>query len=97
MSQLKIVDISFCETELPNLAQVQGGISYGQASASSSAAASSGFNLYYLDPYNHSAAMGAYTNGAMAGAIAGPVSDGYQFLKTRSEERREGKEFTSRW
>jgi hypothetical protein len=78
MSRLKVVDLSFFETELANISQVQGGTSYGSYSTSYSSDRSSGYIADYSVNKNNrtiSYVVSAHAGGAVAGAIAAAVSD----------------------
>ncbi|MEB3181909.1 MAG: hypothetical protein VKL59_23175 [Nostocaceae cyanobacterium] len=91
MSRLKIVDLSFCETEFSSNSQVIGGITVysptGSWSASYGSAKSAG---YYTDHFfdkttgNYGYLVIAHTDGAVGGAIAGALGDGTNYASSYS-------------
>jgi hypothetical protein len=77
MNRLKVVDLSFCETQLPDISRVQGG-DFGSRSTSYSSDRSSGYFADYSvnkDNRTISYVVSGYAGGAVAGAIAAAVSD----------------------
>lgn len=90
MNQLKIVDLSFLETELSDSGEVQGvtGGFYQPVSSVSTSYTGANTAGYFgnwaisKDPYGGytiAANVYGYAGGAVAGAIAGAVSDGTQY------------------
>jgi len=95
MSLLKIVDLSFCESQLPSHSKVQGGWSISVSSpggrsswsASADSAHSSGyFTDFYFDRSTgaYGYVVGAFVAGSVAGAVAGALSDGSTFASSFS-------------
>jgi hypothetical protein len=83
MSRLKIVDLSFFESELSNSSEVQGG--YQPVASVSSSFSTANFAGYYGDWSIYKDSSGGYSivaniytgvGGAIAGAVSGAVSDG---------------------
>lgn len=97
MNQLKIVDLSFLETELSNSSEVQGGIGFfqpvGSVSNSYNAANTAGYSgnwLVFQVPsggYAITANVSGFSGGAFSGAIAGAASDGTQFTASAAQSR----------
>jgi hypothetical protein len=90
MSQLKITDISFLESELSSSNQVQGG-SRTVASVSNSFSADtfaqySGYWSVYNDGRGYRIIANAYADagGAAAGALSGAASDGTVYTSSYS-------------
>ncbi|MBF2065799.1 MAG: hypothetical protein IGS39_15460 [Calothrix sp. C42_A2020_038] len=89
MSRLKIVDLSFLETELSQSGEVQGGIStFYQPVGSVSTSFDAAFNASYFGNwsvyqigrgYVVEASIYGSASGASAGATAGATSDGTHF------------------
>ncbi|WP_414582139.1 hypothetical protein [Scytonema sp. PCC 10023] len=92
MSRLKVVDLSFFETELPSDSQVHGGLTvYSPTGSSYSTSAtsnsSSGSNVtHYFDRATgkYSYNIGYYVAGAVAGGVAGAAADGSTFTTAYS-------------
>jgi hypothetical protein len=96
MSQLTIVDLDFCENQIPSHRTVKGGLGFGitiygptgSFSTSASSDKSSGYSVgHFFDPrtgaYGYSVGYG-YA-GAVAGAAAGAASDGgYRYVSAYS-------------
>lgn len=98
MSRLKVVDLSFCETELPSDTQVHGGLQVGLSitsptgSASSYAASNSdsGYNVsYFFDPATgkYSYSVGYGYKYAVAGAVAGAAGNGSTYATSYASAR----------
>ncbi len=95
MSRLKVVDLSFFETELPSDSQVHGGLAVGltvnspTSSVSTFAASdsSSGSNVSYsFNPTTgkYSYSIGYRYQSAVAGAAAGAAANGPTYSTTYS-------------
>jgi len=93
MSQLTIVDLDFCDNEIPSNREVKGGLGFGSTvysptgsfSTSASSDQSSGYSVsYFFNPdtgaFGYSVGYG-YA-GAVAGAAAGAASDGYHYASS---------------
>ncbi|BDI15620.1 hypothetical protein ANSO36C_14220 [Nostoc cf. commune SO-36] len=79
MERLRISDLSFCENEVSDLGQIQGGklatafrVSFGVATS----------NEFKASFKNGVASVSGSTNGGFGAAIAGAVSDGDAFAST---------------
>lgn len=70
MRDLKIADLSFCETEVPEIAQVQGGNKYGGYVAVYDTDKSAG---YYVNKKTKQ--VSAYYTAAIGVAVAAYISD----------------------
>ncbi|MBE9104158.1 hypothetical protein IQ229_04150, partial [Nostoc cf. edaphicum LEGE 07299] len=68
MERLRISDLSFCEDEVSDLSQVQGGVAYGYALSVSTAKKGS----YKVGK----GTLEGTVEGGIAGAIAGAITDG---------------------
>ncbi|MEH2330435.1 hypothetical protein [Nostoc sp.] len=68
MERLRISDLSFCEDEVSDFSQVQGGVASVYARSYSTANKSS----YKVGKYTIDATL----EGALAGALAGAITDG---------------------
>lgn len=90
MSQLTIVDLNFCESEIPSNREVKGGFGFGinvsnptgSFATSASSDKSSGSYVSYSFDRNTGAfsyLIGFGYSGAVAGAVAGAASDGYNY------------------
>lgn len=95
MSQLKIVDLSFCESQLPSNSEVQGGRGISVSSptgrsswsASADSAHDAGYSTGYFFDRSSGAFgyyVGAFVAGAVAGAAAGALADGGTFASSYS-------------
>lgn len=98
MNRLKIVDLSFLETELSNSGEVQGGTGaifqpVASVSTSYNGANTAGYFgswAIYKDAYGGytiAANVYGYAGGAVAGAIAGAASDGTQFTTSSAQAK----------
>ncbi|MBD1907609.1 hypothetical protein NDI37_19700 [Funiculus sociatus GB2-A5] len=92
MIQLKIVDLDFCEFEIPSNEEVIGGISISNPTGSFSTSVSSNKSSgYYVSSFFDKStgafgySIGFGYSGAVAGAAAGAASDGYQYTSSYSE------------
>ena len=90
MSQLTIVDLSFCDSESPSHREVKGGLSFGVSvsnpTGSFATSASSDSSSGYSVSYSFNPTTGAYGYsirygyaGVVAGAASGAASDGYRY------------------
>ncbi|RUS96250.1 hypothetical protein DSM106972_087920 [Dulcicalothrix desertica PCC 7102] len=96
MNKLKIADLSFCETELSNSGEVQGGAGayyqpVGSVSTSFSADNSAGYYGnwgVYRDTYGGyiiTANVYGSVGGAAAGAASGAASDGTHYASSSAQ------------
>ncbi|MBN4006011.1 hypothetical protein [Nostoc sp. LPT] len=77
MERLRISDLSFCEDEVSDLSQVQGGFESGFVSSLSTAINSKFESGYYVDKNGKIVPkIEASTSGAAAGAVAGGIAAG---------------------
>lgn len=93
MSRLQILDLSFCDSELPNNIQVQGGVNITISSSTGTWSASSGSGVsrsyytgYFFDKTtgNYGYVMSAKVDGAVAGAVSGALGDGTKYASSYS-------------
>jgi hypothetical protein len=91
MSQLRIVDLSFCESDISITTEVQGGLGVtvysptGAYSTSANSAHSSGyFTAFYFDRNTgkFGYAVSAGYSASVAGAVAGAIADGSTYVGT---------------
>lgn len=91
MSQLKIVDLSFCDREFPQNREVIGGrgITIISPTGAWSASADWSHNSGYATGHYFDRSTGAFSyfvaagvTGSMAGAVAGALSDGSYYAST---------------
>jgi len=83
VSQLTILDLDFCQGELPKNREIQGGVSFGGSfgraayGVSSDTAGSSGYFVSYnFDKNGYGVVAGADFGAAYAAAASGAGSDG---------------------
>ena len=78
MSRLKILDLSFCESEVSNSSRVQGGVLQTSVSTAFNAATSANFSATFAitDNRNVSVVVLGTAGGASASGIAAAFSDG---------------------
>ncbi len=93
MSRLQILDLSFCDSELPNNIQVQGGVNITISSSTGAWSASSGSDVsrsyytgYVIDKKtgNYGYVVSAKVDGALAGAVSGALGDGTKYASSYS-------------
>ncbi len=90
MSNLTIVDLDFCESELLGKKEVKGGITvYSPSGGAWSSSNSSGYSASYSTGYSVdkntrslSYYIAANNGGAVAGAVAGAAADGSTYVAT---------------
>jgi hypothetical protein len=89
MSRLKIVDLSFFESELSNSSEIQGG--YQPVASVSNSFSTANFAGYFGNwsiskdgngGYSIAANINAAAGGAIAGAVSGAASDGSVFASS---------------
>lgn len=92
MSNLTIVDLDFCESELLGKEEIKGGITvYSPSGNAWSSSNSSGYVANYSTGYSVdkntnsvSYYVAAQTGGAVAGAVAGAAANGSTYVGTTS-------------